>query len=490
MGIVLFITTALLYLSHTQHLFVLDLLSKEERDKSAMIYQESIRAMEEKYRLVGEHFLINPAVIDAVKRKDRKALLSLSQSVYDKLRDDNPYFEIMHFHTHDTKSLLRLHRPDHFGDDLKELRPIIRMVNELGKPLFGLEIGKYGISHRIALPVIEPKSKEVLGVLEMGINAEYIISYLKKHFDIDSTLVLDRAALHTYFAHTNSSDRFNHLKEKVIYRSSADNLITYENLDAVLSTACQMQEIQHQDMLVINGVTLHTFEGQPVGNMILFKNMEFYTEKVQTIRILNVVLGILLVGLSFIIIHLSYQSFSRQLKVFNERLLHKNRSLTKLSSMDHLTKIYNRRKIEELLLQEYRASKRYETPLSLILFDVDHFKLINDTLGHHIGDKVLRSLSKLVTHSIRDTDHFGRWGGEEFMLVVPHTDEERAMVIAEKLRLLIAHHDFEEAERVTCSFGIRQFKADDAIKDAVKFTDDALYKAKEEGRNRVVASKD
>ncbi|NWF66273.1 MAG: diguanylate cyclase [Campylobacterales bacterium] len=156
-----------------------------------------------------------------------------------------------------------------------------------------------------------------------------------------------------------------------------------------------------------------------------------------------------------------------------------------MASTDHLTKIYNRYKFNKALNVEIERAKELEQDLCLIIFDIDYFKKINDTYGHQIGDKVLVSLTELVSKNIRQNDLFARWGGEEFMLIMPSCDEEHAKILAEKLRKLIETNDFEKVGQVTCSFGVILYNGKESIDDLIKKADIALYKAKQNGRNRV-----
>ena len=122
--------------------------------------------------------------------------------------------------------------------------------------------------------------------------------------------------------------------------------------------------------------------------------------------------------------------------------------------------------------------------MSLVMFDLDHFKMINDTYGHSAGDVVLSSLSGLVKGHIRASDSLGRWGGEEFMLLLPEKRLGAAVGVAEKLRTLIEEQK-NEATNVTASFGVAEFRAGDTIETIYDRADNAMYKAKNNGRNRV-----
>jgi len=136
------------------------------------------------------------------------------------------------------------------------------------------------------------------------------------------------------------------------------------------------------------------------------------------------------------------------------------------------------------LNEEILKAKRYNTPLSIIYFDIDHFKQINDTYGHKKGDFILKEVSKIILQNIRKTDIFGRWGGEEFIIILPFTNLENALILAEKLRKKIEEHDFDGIN-ITISFGVTELKIDDNADTLINRADEALYKAKNKGRNRV-----
>jgi len=153
---------------------------------------------------------------------------------------------------------------------------------------------------------------------------------------------------------------------------------------------------------------------------------------------------------------------------------------------DFLTQIYNRRATQQFLDQQFNQFQRYKTACSLILLDIDHFKRVNDTYGHETGDKILQMVAYTLKSQLRKTDVLGRWGGEEFLCILPNTSLEEAKLVAEKLRREIAE---TEAAGITCtiSLGVKMLDHNDhTIDEAVKRADDALYKAKDSGRNCVV----
>lgn len=174
----------------------------------------------------------------------------------------------------------------------------------------------------------------------------------------------------------------------------------------------------------------------------------------------------------------------------NARLYEQARNL---SNTDELTGIANRRHFQEILKRETAHAKRYHSPFCLIMIDIDHFKQYNDTHGHLMGDTVLKKVAAILLQNTRGIDLVGRFGGEEFIILLPKTDREGAMAAAEKLRLRVAEETFSGAEesqpegRITLSLGVSEFPTDSKdIYELINLADKALYQAKETGRNRTV----
>ncbi len=168
-----------------------------------------------------------------------------------------------------------------------------------------------------------------------------------------------------------------------------------------------------------------------------------------------------------------------------EELKQAHALLERQATIDSLTGIFNRLKFNEVFDREIQEALRYKQPLSLIMFDIDHFKSINDTYGHLMGDTVLKEVARLITASIRSVDIFSRWGGEEFMILSPNNELKSAQQLTEKLRVQIEKHDFSCPCKMTCSFGVTQFRENDTADSFIKRVDDALYRAKGRGRNNV-----
>ena len=161
------------------------------------------------------------------------------------------------------------------------------------------------------------------------------------------------------------------------------------------------------------------------------------------------------------------------------------RNLDFTAATDPLTGLFNRRKLNRELAMEMLRSQRYKTPLSLVMYDLDHFKKVNDTHGHQIGDNVLIELSRIVAAHIRNTDVLARWGGEEFVILTPGCTGDMACQLAENLRNAIRMLAIDNVEAITCSFGVAQFEDSDTPETFIARADEALYRAKINGRNRI-----
>lgn len=178
-----------------------------------------------------------------------------------------------------------------------------------------------------------------------------------------------------------------------------------------------------------------------------------------------------------------------RLRRLRAELREKNSILEKLSTTDPLTGLRNRRFLSEVMSLEVLRATRYRSPLSLLMADVDHFKQVNDTYGHPTGDAVLQLTAGAIQRVVRTTDVAGRYGGEEFLAVLPHTDLDGAVSLGERLRLAIESAQCVAIDgrrfAVTASFGVAQLARNEDVAALVQRVDGALYEAKAAGRNRV-----
>ncbi|SDJ65150.1 PAS domain S-box-containing protein/diguanylate cyclase (GGDEF) domain-containing protein [Ferrimonas sediminum] len=155
------------------------------------------------------------------------------------------------------------------------------------------------------------------------------------------------------------------------------------------------------------------------------------------------------------------------------------------ANIDPLTGIANRLKLDAIFQTEIDRANRYQTPLCVLLGDIDHFKRVNDSHGHQVGDRVLITVAQLIQSSLRSSDHAGRWGGEEFLIICPQTELGQARRLADRIRLAVAGHQFENDCQLSICFGVAAFNQGDSVSSLTSKADKALYRAKESGRNRV-----
>jgi polar amino acid transport system substrate-binding protein len=194
-------------------------------------------------------------------------------------------------------------------------------------------------------------------------------------------------------------------------------------------------------------------------------------------------LGYALCGLGVLLLLLVLRELV--VRKYKERLQALNKELEQLSNTDTLTGIANRRSLNHALGKEIARAHRYQSTFSAIMLDVDHFKAINDNYGHCAGDHVLLKIANLIEDTTRANDLAGRWGGEEFLILCPETDQNGALQLAETLRKKIQSQDFGIKLRITASLGVAEYRDSLSQEELIKTVDAALYDAKKSGRNQV-----
>ncbi|WP_319469448.1 GGDEF domain-containing protein [uncultured Pseudodesulfovibrio sp.] len=166
-----------------------------------------------------------------------------------------------------------------------------------------------------------------------------------------------------------------------------------------------------------------------------------------------------------------------------------NRQLDELSVYDDLTKVFNRYKFESVITRELENVRRYSSPLSGIMFDIDGFKAVNETHGYRTGDRLLTNLAGFIDSKLRSTDYVFRWRGGKFIILAPHTDIDKAAMVAEKLRKIVGHKLFGGKIRITLSLGVIQAVGDDSMETFLHRIQSALTAAKNKGRDCVIVTR-
>jgi diguanylate cyclase (GGDEF)-like protein len=257
-----------------------------------------------------------------------------------------------------------------------------------------------------------------------------------------------------------------------------ETLETNERLLDTMKTH-QRQLIHFPDDMIINGIIVDFRPSEVLVEPILYK---------------HILLGVLLlVSTEPFIDHslLKLNFFNPELSLaFRNAITHLQ--MTQLAAIDVLTGFYNRRFGSVRLKEEFSRAIRAGTPLSLLMFDIDHFKSVNDTFGHPVGDKVLANVSKIASSSIREGDILLRYGGEEFLCVLPGASQRDATIVAERMRIMVMNSrvkNLEQEIQVTISIGVATYPHDSVFDNdqLIKLADEAMYVAKTTGRNRIVA---
>lgn len=193
------------------------------------------------------------------------------------------------------------------------------------------------------------------------------------------------------------------------------------------------------------------------------------------------------IGIPLFLCLIIFALYSYRLKQEIEKRKLTEEKLYKAATVDMLTKIYNRSHIDAVFHEHLLSTKRYKTPLAIIFFDIDGFKKINDSYGHNLADTVLIDLANLTKQSIRTSDYVGRWGGEEFLVILPQTDIDQATIVANHLKERIENFTFQIDQKVTCSFGVTQIQEEDTQNSAITRADNLMYYVKAHGKNGVKA---
>ena len=213
-------------------------------------------------------------------------------------------------------------------------------------------------------------------------------------------------------------------------------------------------------------VPLTTIDGKTIGVFqAINKNSDNFTQN----------------DANFLMLLGSYTSFAIENAILHEELMHAKN----IASVDHLTGIFNRVKFDELLEMHVNLSKRYSRDLTLCIFDIDDFKLVNDKFGHIVGDTVIKMIASIASQELRETDIIARWGGEEFVLLFPETNLTNSIDAIERIRTRVESYEFDEKFFVTCSFGVSDFSKNKSALLLLQNADDKLYEAKYYGKNRI-----
>ncbi|WP_051206867.1 GGDEF domain-containing protein [Pseudidiomarina sediminum] len=433
------------------------------------------------------------ALLRQAKDADTAAQQALREQLYLKLqptfeRLQQHDFRQLHFHLPNGESFLRFHRPDKFGDYLFDVRETVRRASTERRFIEGFEEGRIFNGYRFVYPILD--DGELLATVEVSISmATLVRSLLEIYHDADLYFMIRKDVVQEKLFDdelSNYSQSFiatDYLFDNEVY-GDAMPLIKYPYL-------------LHQHAHVLDAIAPQLASGSNFGHFATLEGKTYrflffaitnhldeqvaYLVSVEQSNNLDVisnaytgVIGLIVLVTLLVFLILAVQERNR-------------RRLKLLAATDTLTKLSNRNRFIHVFSRESQKCQRNDENLVVAMIDIDHFKRVNDTYGHNVGDEVLRELSLLIRRHLKGTDTVARWGGEEFVCLLPETNEPQGLRVADKIRRQVAAHKFEVVGRITISIGVAQYQRDDHNIDAViERADKALYRAKQTGRNKVL----
>ena len=393
----------------------------------------------------------------------------------------------------DNRVLLRMHKPSKFGDDLTAVRDDFRFVNEHKKPIRVFTQGRTAHGFRNSFPVFDSNNKHI-GAMEISFSSDNFqwflnhISHIHTHFLVDKHIfdvkTWKRDDLILQYSQSAENDNYMlslgmiHNKEKCI----TENIIKFKNIREELDN--KMKEGNKFGLYTKHKENIEVFSFLPIKNLknktiawlVSYHESDFIKLTLKNVFVMRMITFFFTTILVYFI---ALQIRSKEL--INQLL----RETQEKAYIDTLTQVYNRNKFDEVFEEEVHRVKRYNYKLSMAIIDIDKFKDFNDTYGHLIGDEVLVVMAETIKKSVRNTDVFARWGGEEFVLLFTHTNIHDAKIISYKLKDKIQSIEHPIAGNITISFGLTEYTEGDSVDSIFKRCDEALYRAKVNGRNRV-----
>lgn len=451
-------------------------------------YEDSIRYDARALQAVMDTLRRDPVLQAALARRDRQQLLMRSATLFDELKKD---YAITHlyFTGTDRVNLLRVHTPNRYGDKIDRITTLA--AEKSGTASFGVEIGPLGtFTLRLVTPWYDETTHQLIGYVELGMEVDRVLQKLRDFFGVEVFVLVHKDHLDRKqwedgmraLGRTPAWDRF----PEVVLGSQAS-----QSVPPLLAERLARSELgdSHTILEAVHGgasywiafLPLQDAGGRNVAHMVLITDVSREAnaarDTVYAGSLTALAAGILLLWF-----------FNWQVGRIGRRLEGDAQALEQLATRDGLSGLYNHRTFYTLLEDEIIRARRYKHPFSLLMIDVDHFKLVNDTHGHQAGDAVLRGLSERLTDLVRDVDRVCRYGGEEMTVILPDTDA--ALEMGERLRAAVEATPFDigagQTIGITVSIGAASFPHNaDTGQALVAAADTALYAAKQGGRNRV-----
>lgn len=423
---------------------------------------------------------------DAEKDELRNELFNIISIDYDIITNYN--FNQLQFHEVGGISFLRANSPSQYGDNLTEIRKSIDLVNEKHTAVEGFEIGRLVDGYRYVYPLFY--NEEFIGSVELDLSMNMIISELYESYTdkdmgfiiekdkIENTVYLDSQGNYdeSYISDTYVTDK--EITSTTNSQFNNPQLYKNKNFVALLekSVATIIQEDQSfSETIPYNGgiylaqfYSIEDISGDSIGYIYMVGADEQFLIMQMSRNMAFFFSTIIVVLIWFSIFFLN----------------RKNRKIKELALNDPLTHIYNRNFFYEIVERENARAIRQNSEIYIAMLDIDNFKNVNDTFGHVTGDHILKELVKQISFSLRNTDVLARFGGEEFIILLPDTKSDDAFLVMERVRKNIYTHEFQTVGNISVSIGIAEHIPNDSIDFSIEKADTALYTAKKNGKNR------
>jgi diguanylate cyclase (GGDEF)-like protein len=482
--IFLFLYALLVYSLHANH----DMKKQEYIERSMNTLDSridtTVENLEKFSRYVFESAVNKPEVVSimcrawkndaATQAVLRERLYYMILPVYEHLGKYN--FRQLQFHFPDSVSFLRMHSKKDFGDSLYNVRLTVRQTNETMKPSVGFEEGRVLNGYRFVYPLFDREKH--CGSAEVSFSMGPFLDVLRGPSGAELFFAVKRSVAESIVfpdqlqKYSESSFSSEYLFDRDLIKGE-----THAGLFAApdISIADHLERADSFGFAQKYGDTTYLVLFKSIKN--LRREHVAYIISISEDRVFD------RISREYLAIMTVSTLGSIAVFVLSALFFAERKKLKRMSSIDLLTNIHNRHVIITGAKYELERARRYGIPVSLIIFDIDHFKSFNDEYGHNEGDHALRKIADTVKKTLRKTDYFGRWGGEEFIALLPHTNLEGAIAAAENIRLSVSSADISRFRKVTISLGVAEHITGETFESLVGRADNAMYIAKFQGRN-------
>ncbi len=494
-SVVIAVVALFLYTTYRHEQQDLEREASRARSSIQYLYEKGIIDHAEILAAAAESIVHSELIAAALVRGDRQRLLELSRKMFS---DFKAKYGITHWYYHgkDRVNLLRVHQPPRHGDTISRFTMLAAERN--GAPSYGMEIGPLGtFTLRYVYPwyVHDGTVSSLIGYVEVGMEVENLFDDIENMLDVGISVFIEKSLLDRatweegarMLGRVPNWDRFPNLvstafRQEKISAPLLDQFADAERILDVTPTAMSSGDIEFR----VVSVPLTDVREEHIGYVIAFLDITAKSMAAREQVIAAIAIAIV-VGLALFVF------FYRLIDSTERRLITADHKLRKLATHDGLTGLLNHRMFQLRLAEECLRASRYDREVTMLMFDIDFFKNVNDTYGHQIGDVVLKHVAKLISKQCRNVDAVCRYGGEEIAVLLPETSLAEGVHVGERIRMCIEADQFKasgiDGLKLTASVGASAFPTHAGTPDQLaQSADAALYRAKETGRNRVVAA--